>query len=434
MPDDDLTIHPPVLLRPDPSRVVIRPFVPADSPAAFSRVAHPRAQRIADRILALDDTGLRSELDQVSKDLADRHRNVEQLLQRRFHEVNGLLIDHCSVKHDQALLIGAYFSEEYAFEAAALFNPSIVAHPDQAGVAAGAMRFVLSLRSVGEGHVSSVTFRTGICGPDGALIVDPPGLHAIAPRMENIPGGVPDDPGVRLFCEEGHDLSDIVISPMTLHQRHGIEDMRLVRFTDDDGNVTYFGTYTAFSGQAIRQELLRTTDFATFELNPLRGEAAGSKGMALFPRRIDGRYAMLGRQDHENIWFLTSSDLYDWQDGGKVVVAPRWPWEFIQIGNGGSPIEIDEGWLVITHGVGAVRNYCLGACLLDRDDPTKLLARMTRPLVRPSAEQRYGYVPNVAYTCGAMVHGRTLVLPYAVADSYTTFATMPLDRLLALMT
>ena len=433
MPDDDFIRHNPLTLRADPSRVVIRPFVPADDPPAFLARGRPRAQRIADRVLALGDAALQTELDHVTVNLADRHRDVEHILQRRFHEVNGLLIDHCSIKRAQALLIGAYFSEEYAFEAAALFNPSIVAHPDQAGVPAGALRFVLSLRSVGEGHVSSVTFRTGICGPDGALTVDPPGTCAIAPRIENIPGGVPDDPGVRLFCEASHNLSELVIFPMTIHQRHGIEDLRLVRFTDDDGNVSYFGTYTAFSGQAIRQELLRTTDFATFELNALRGEAANGKGMALFPRRIGGRYAMLGRQDHENIWLLTSTDLYDWQNGSKIVVEPRWPWEFVQIGNGGSPIEIDEGWLVITHGVGAVRNYCLGVCLLDRDDPSKLLARMTRPLIQPSAEQRYGYVPNVAYTCGAMVHDRTLVLPYAVADSFTTFATMPLDQLLAAM-
>lgn len=433
MPRDDFMTHHPITLRADPSRVVIRPFVPADDPPASVAKGRPRAQRIADRVLALDDAGLQAELDQVTVNLADRHRDVEHVLQRRFHEVNGLLIDHCAIKPAQALLIGAYFSEEYAFEAAALFNPSIVTHPDQSGVPAGAVRFVLSLRGVGEGHVSSVTFRTGICGPNGALAVEPPGTMAIAPRIENIPGGVRDDPGVRLFLEASPDLSELVIFPMTIHQQHGIEDMRLVRFTDDDGNVTYFGTYTAFSGQDIRQELLRTTDFRTFEMNALRGEAANGKGMALFPRRIDGRYAMLGRQDHENIWLLTSTDLYDWRNGSKIVVEPRWPWEFVQMGNGGSPIEIDEGWLVITHGVGAVRNYCLGVCLLDRKDPSKLLARMTRPLIQPSAEQRYGYVPNVAYTCGAMVHDRTLVLPYAVADSFTTFATMPLDQLLRAM-
>ena len=433
MPTGDIMTHHPITLRADPSRVVIRPFVPADDPPALVAKCRPRAQRIADRVLALDDAGLQTELDHVTANLTERHRDVEHILLRRFHEVNGILIDHCSIKRAQALLIGAYFSEEYAFEAAALFNPSIVAHPDQAGAPAGALRYVLSLRGVGEGHVSSVTFRTGICGPDGALTVDPAGPMAIAPRIENIPGGVPDDPGVRLFGEAGQDLSELVIFPMTIHQRHGIEDMRLVRFVDDDGNVSYYGTYTAFSGQAIRQELLRTTDFVTFELNALRGEAANGKGMALFPRRIDGRYAMLGRQDHENIWLLTSTDPYDWQNGGEIVVEPRWPWEFVQIGNGGSPIEIDEGWLVITHGVGAVRNYCLGVCLLDRNDPSKLLARMTHPLIQPSAEQRYGYVPNVAYTCGAMVHDRTLVLPYAVADSFTTFATVPIDRLLAAM-
>jgi len=426
----NLITHLPIELRADPSRVVIRPFVPADDPVLLPLRPRPRAQRIVDRVLALDDAALEAEFDHVSANLADRHRDVQQVLLRRFHEINGLLIDHSSVKNEQALLIGAYFSEEYAFEAAALFNPSIVAHPDQGGLLPGELRFILSLRAVGEGHVSSVTFRTGVCGPDGSVAVNDPGSYTVAPRIENIPGGVPDDPGARLICEESHNLSETVIFPITLNQRHGIEDMRLVRFTDDDGNVTYYGTYTAFSGQSIRQELLRTTDFATFELNALRGEAANGKGMALFPRRIDGRYAMLGRQDHENIWLLTSSDLYDWQDGGQIVVTPRWPWEFIQIGNGGSPIEIEEGWLVITHGVGAVRNYCLGVCLLDRDDPTKLLGRMTHPLLRPSAEERFGYVPNVAYTCGAMVHGRTLVLPYAVADSYTTFATIPIDQLL----
>jgi predicted GH43/DUF377 family glycosyl hydrolase len=432
MPIDDIAVRLPLLLKPDPSRVVIRPFIPAEDPPSVASKDRPRAQRIADRILALSDADLRTELERVSASLKERHRDVELVLERRFHEVNGLLIDHCAVRHEQALLIGAYFSEEYAFEAAALFNPSIVAHPDQTGVAGGAIRFVLSLRGVGEGHVSSITFRTGMCGADGSVIVDAPGQQAVAPRIENIPGGAVDDPGVRLFCENSDDLSEVVIFPITARQRHGIEDLRLVQFTDDDGNVTYYGTYTAYSGEAIRQELLRTTDFMTFELSALRGNATANKGMALFPRRIDGRYAMLGRQDHENLWFLTSDDIYNWQDGAKVL-SPRWPWEFVQIGNGGSPIEVDEGWLVVTHGVGSVRNYCIGAALFDKKDPTKLLARMTQPLLRPSAEERYGYVPNVAYTCGAMVHGRTLIVPYAVADSITSFATVPLDRLFAAM-
>jgi predicted GH43/DUF377 family glycosyl hydrolase len=429
---EDFTTHLPVLLRPDPSRVVIRPFVPAENAGDDALKEAPRAQRIADRILALDAAELKIELDRVAANLRERHRDVGRVLERRFHEVNGMLIDHCSVKPEQALLIGAYFSEEYAFEAAALFNPSIVAHPDQSGVEAGSIRFILSLRGVGEGHVSSITFRTGLCGADGSIKVDPAGLQAVAPRIESIPGGAPGDPGVRLICEQNRDLSEVVIFPVTPSQRHGIEDLRMVKFVDDDGNDTYYGTYTAFSGKAIRQELLSTTDFQTFDLNALRGDATANKGMALFPRRIDGRYAMIGRQDHENLWLLTSDDLYDWR-GGVQMLSPRWPWEFIQIGNGGSPIEIDEGWLIITHGVGPVRNYSLGVALFDKKNPAKLLARTTQPLLRPSAEERYGYVPNVAYTCGAMVHGRTLVLPYAVADSISAFATVPLDRLLAVM-
>jgi predicted GH43/DUF377 family glycosyl hydrolase len=428
----DIMTHLQVLLRPDPSRVVIRPFIPAESALAGGTNAHSRAQRIADRVLALGEDEMQTKLARVTASLTERHHDIEHVLMRRFHEVNGLLIDRCSTSDARMLLIGAYFSEEYAFEAAALFNPSIVAHPDQAGMSDGALRFVLSLRSVGEGHMSSIAFRTGMIDADGSVTVDAPGVQAISPRIENIPGGAPDDPGVRLFCADGGDLSQVVIFPITRHQQHGIEDLRMVRFTDDDGNISYLGTYTAFSGQAIRQELFRTTDFETFELNSLRGDATAHKGMALFPRRIDGRYAMLGRQDHENIWFLTSDDLYDW-NGGTKIMAPQRSWEFIQIGNCGSPIEIDEGWLVITHGVGAVRNYCIGACLLDRNDPTKLLGRVTHPLVRPSAGQRYGYVPNVAYSCGAMVHGRTLILPYALADSFTTFATVPLDTLLAAM-
>lgn len=430
MSDRDIVTHLPILLRPDPARVVVKPYVPAEAPPGYVTKDNPRAQRVANRILALDEESLDDELKRVFENLDRRHCDAKSILLRRYHDVNGLVIDHCTVSQKQALLIGAYFSEEYAFEAAALFNPSIVAHPDQTGIAKGAVRFILSLRGVGEGHVSSVTFRTGVFGADGAIAIDPPSRRAISPHIEFIPGGTPDDPGVRLICENGDDLSEVVIFPVTASQRHGIEDVRLVSFTDDDGSITYCGTYTAFSGQNIRQELLRTTDFKTFELTALRGAATANKGMALFPRLIGGLYHMLGRQDHENIYLLTSDDLYQW-DGGTKIIVPRWPWEFVQIGNGGSPIEIEEGWLVLTHGVGAVRNYCIGACLLDRDDPSKLLSRTRHPLIRPTPEERYGYVPNVAYTCGALVHDRTLILPFAVADSVTTFATVPLELLLA---
>lgn len=424
--------HLPIQLRADPARVVIRPFIPADEPQPPGSIEPTRAQCLADRVLNLSEVELRDELERVIGSLSDRHRNIGEVLLRRFHEVNGMMIAARPVRSDQAHLLGAYFCEEYSFEAAALFNPSIVAHPDQTGIAAGALRFILSLRGVGEGHVSSITFRTGVFAPDGAVVIDATSSQAISPRIEMIPGGEPGDPGVRLSCEESRNISEIVIFPITFRQRHGIEDLRLVRFVDEDGNQTYIGTYTAFSGEEIREELLRTTDFATFELNALRGPAAVNKGLALFPRKIDGQYAMLGRLDHENIWLLKSSDLYHW-DAGTKILSPRWVWEFIQLGICGCPIEIDEGWLVLIHGVGPVRNYCIGACLLNKADPSKVLGRLATPLLRPSPHERDGYVPNVIYSCGGLVSGRTLILPYAVADSFTTIATVCVDELLAAM-
>ena len=223
---------------------------------------------------------------------------------------------------------------------------------------------------------SSITFRTAVLSERGKLALDPPSSWAISPQIATIPGGVADDPGLRIVYEDHEDLSQLVLFPVTRHQRHGIEDLRLTRFVEDDGEVTFLGTYTAFSGETVRQELLRTTDFATFELNALRGGLSATKGMALFPRRIGGHYAMLGRHDHENIWFLRSNDLYQW-DQGAVLLAPRWPWEFVQVGVCSPPIELEEGWLIITHGVGAIRSYCIGCCLLDKNDPSKVLARST---------------------------------------------------------
>jgi predicted GH43/DUF377 family glycosyl hydrolase len=417
------------VLRPEPGRVVIRPFMPSDDPTMESG---SRLGRVVGRILDLDAPTVRAEVQRVTARLEARHDDVRRVLMRRYHQLGETVIGAAHVSEAQALLIGAVLSDEYSFEAAALFNPSIVQHPDQRGVPAGAIRFVMSLRGVGEGHVSSITFRTGLFTGDGQVQLDPPSAKVISPRVESIPGGAADDPGARLSCGKTRDLSAIAIFPVTAYQRHGIEDLRLVRFEGDDG-VSYIGTYTAFSGETIRQELLRTTDFATFELSALRGEVARTKGMALFPRRIGGHYAALGRQDHESIWLLRSNDLYHWTDGTKVI-SPKWPWEVVQIGNCSPPIEIDEGWLLIIHGVGPVRNYCLGACLLDKDDPSRLIARSTTPLVTPGSEARDGYVPNVVYTCGALLHGRSLLLPYSLADSFTAFATLPVDALLHTMT
>ena len=430
MAENDLVAFSDIQLRPDPSRTVIRPFN-VEYPGAFRVEGHPRAGRVIDRVLSLTPDELSAERERVIVSLDERHRDVDDLLLHRFGEVMAILKDPRPIDRDQQLLIGAYLSEEYSFEAAALFNPSMVLHPDQTDAPIGGLRFILSLRGIGEGHVSSVTFRTGSWSANDGFSVDPASQTAVPPRIEPDDRGANDGGPTRLQCGGSRELSETVLFPILPSQRQGIEDLRLVRF-EDGGKVEYLGTYTAFSGSEARCELLRGEDFKTFEMQPMRGAVAATKGMALFPRKIDGRYAMLGRQDNENIWFLTSDDLLTWE-GGTKIVEPKWPWEFIQMGNCGSPIEIDEGWLVLTHGVGSVRNYCIGACLLDKDEPTKLLARMTHPLIVPSPKERDGYVPNVVYSCGGIVHDRTLLLPFGVADNFASFATVDVGRLLAAM-
>jgi predicted GH43/DUF377 family glycosyl hydrolase len=416
------------VLRPDPSRTVVRPFE-LGYPAAFD-TGPSRNQQIVDRILTLDEAELAHQFIGVSESLDEHHRDVDAMLMRRFDQIAGGLTHIADISNDQRRLIGAYLSEEYAYEAAALFNPSIVLHPDQSGLAAGALRFVMSLRGIGEGHVSSVAFRTGTWTPGGALLIDPAGDASVAPIVVTATND--DETTVRLHCGGSRSISETVLYPLLPSQKQGIEDVRLVRFVEDDGSIVYHGTYTAFSGAAVRSELLSGTDFRSFDMRALTGSAASGKGMALFPRKIGGRYAMLGRQDNENIWLHLSDDVLHWE-GGERIVRPRYPWEFVQMGNCGSPTEIDEGWLVMTHGVGTVRNYCIGACLLDKDDPTKLLARTPRPVLAPSPHERDGYVPNVVYSCGALVAGRTMLLPYAVADSFTAFATASIDNLLSVM-
>ena len=417
---------PHVTLRPDPSRTLVRPFEPG-YPRGFD-AGTTRTQETVDLILSLDEAELTRQLEGVTASLDQNHRDVDAMLRRRFDEVADHFegADRCDDARRR--LIGAYFSQEYAYESAALFNPGAVLHPDQSGVVDGEVRIILSLRGIGEGHLSSVTFRTGRWKPGGALIVDDPSSVSMQPIIER----ADTDDAVRLRYGGSETLSETVLFPVLPSQRQGIEDLRLVRFDEGDGTVAYPGTYTAFSGAEARSELLTTTDFSTFEMRALTGDASTGKGMALFPRRVDGLFTMLGRQDNKNIWLLRSDDILRWGGGAKLI-EPRYPWEFVQMGNCGSPIEVDEGWLLLTHGVGTVRNYCIGACLLDKGDPSKLLARTPRPVLAPSPKQRDGYVPNVVYSCGALVVGRDLLLPYAVADSFTAFATTTVDDLLAVM-
>jgi predicted GH43/DUF377 family glycosyl hydrolase len=424
----ELATHLPEVLRPDVTRTVLRPFIIEDPSASDS----PRTRGAIDRIMALDAERLRDELQIVSDSLDERHRDVDGLLRRRYEELRGLMSDRVQPTPDQCKLIGAYFSEEFSFESAALFNPSVIPHPDQSGAQGGDLRILVSLRGIGEGHISSVVFRTGTWAAGGAVTIDEPSRYAVGPRIERTEGHK-GELVVRLLCDGAQEISETVIFPFMPSQGRGIEDLRLVEFTDDDGAKDFRGTYTAFNGTEVRQGLVRTGDFKSFEMRGVRGDLYSGKGMALFPRKIDGRYVMLGRQDNVNIWLLSSPEFDAWS-GGEKLISPKWPWEFIQIGNCGSPIEIDEGWLVLTHGVGVTRTYCIGASLLDKADPSKVLARTSSPVLAPGGGARDGYVPNVVYSCGGLVRDRTLLLPYGVADNLAAFATVELDDLLGAMT
>src|SRR5437016_3982680 len=414
-------------LRPDPARVIVRPFKPATEPRDLNPTDKTRANHIVDRVLALDTEAVASQLADVLENFLGRHRNLLEKFEARANEMEEAFAAHGSFSKIQRQLVGAYFLNEYSFEASALFNPSIVPHPDQSDAPKGGLRFILSLRATGEGHVSSLTFRAGTIAADGSLTIDPTARLASSPRISRRVSG-PDGDHIELTFNPEEELSERVIFPVTESQSNGIEDARFVEFSDED-RKTYYATYTAYSGRAIRSELIETADFLSFRMSPLKGAASRNKGMALFPRKIDGKYAMIARQDNENLYLIYSDDLYTW-DGGQAVLKPQFPWEFVQIGNCGSPIELDEGWLLLTHGVGPVRKYSIGAALLDKNDPSKVLARSREPLLRPEPSEREGYVPNVVYTCGAMRHDDEIILPYAVSDTFSNFATI---KILALM-
>ena len=414
-------------LRPDPARVVVRPFKPATEPRDLNPTDKTRANHIVDRVLRLDVEAAARQLSDVLTNFEGRHRNLLQIFETRAAEMEDAFQPHPELNKTQRCLIGAYFLHEYSFEASALFNPSIVRHPDQSGAPVDGCRFILSLRAVGEGHISSLTFRSGSIAADGSVTIDPTARLASVPKIRTRTSKANGD-DVEVIFGPDEELSERVIFPITDSQSNGIEDARFVEF-NDGGRKTFYATYTAYSGRAIRSELLETTDFQSFRMTPLNGSAARNKGMALFPMKINGRYAMIGRQDNENLHLIYSDDLYTW-DGGRPILQPEYPWEFVQIGTCGSPIELDDCWLLFTHGVGAVRKYSIGAVLLDKKDPSKVLARSREPLVRPEPTEREGYVPNVVYTCGAMRHGERIVLPYAISDTFSNFATLKIAALM----
>jgi predicted GH43/DUF377 family glycosyl hydrolase len=417
-------------VRPDPARVVTRPFKPATEPRDLNPADKTRANHIVDRVLALDPAAVHRELLDVLENFQGRHRNLLERFDARAKDMEDAFAPHAAFTHEQRRLVGAYFLLEYSFEAAALFNPSIVAHPDQSGAPAGGRRFILSLRAVGEGHISSLTFRSGAIAADGSVSVDPTARLASIPSVLQRTAGADGDT-VELIFEPDQDISERVIFPVTESQSNGIEDARFLEF-DDDGLRTFYATYTAYSGRSIRSELIETRDFLSYRMSPLTGTATRNKGMALFPRRIAGKYAMIARQDNENLYLIYSDDLYCW-NGGNAILKPQFPWEFGQIGSCGAPLELDEGWLLLTHGVGPVRKYSIGAVLLDKTDPSKVLARTREPLIRPEPWGREGYVPNVVYTCGGMRHNDRIVLPYAVSDTFSNFATIEIAALMRFM-
>jgi predicted GH43/DUF377 family glycosyl hydrolase len=415
----------PLRLKADPSRVVVRPFHLAWQ---GNRSDPGRARRLVDQVLTLSDREIGRQLQHVMANFEQRHWQTRKVFLRRFREICKLLnLSLQGIGDKRQQLIGAYFCQEYSYAAAALMNPSVVPHPDQSGLDQHTTRILMSLRAVGEGHISSIAFREGLVSDHGGLELAPEPPFAVAADAPDL-DTLCTDCTVKVYRSEDANLSGTVIFPVTAAQSNGLEDLRLTHFRHDDGSFEYMGTYTAFSGRDIRSELLRTRDFRSAELVPMTGDATRNKGLALFPEKIGGRYMMVGRQDGQNMFLLDSDDVTHWH-GGSLLMAPKFAWEFIQIGNCGAPILIDEGWLVLTHGVGAMRQYAIGAVLLDREDPSKILGRTRYPILQAENDDRNGYVPNVVYTCGGMRVGDQLFMPYGISDSSIGFAFLPLKDL-----
>jgi predicted GH43/DUF377 family glycosyl hydrolase len=474
-----------IILKPTNSRVVIRPFEVANE---------SRIEKIIARIASLPECDVERQLETVFRDFGARHQRTREFLLNRYDQVRKYQLTDQPVSESRRLLIGAYFTQEYALESAALFNPSMVWHPDQSGLPEGSRRFILSLRATGEGHISSITFRSGVISAESQIRMDEPTRFVQAPELvlnalyektlfhrkltelgingpltEQVMAALGDQftledlertlrnvlksnrarqrefepiastmlvlakANYEIRFDASLNVSERIIFPSSPTETNGIEDARFVRFIHDDRRARYYATYTAYDGRVTLPQMLETEDFLRFKVSTLNGPEVRNKGFALFPRMVNGQYAMLSRQDNENIYLMYSDQPHFWYSK-ELIARPTFPWEFVQLGNCGSPIETEAGWLVLTHGVGPMRKYAIGAFLLRRDDPSKLIGRLETPLLQPDANEREGYVPNVVYSCGALVHGRDLVIPYAMSDYASTFATVPLADVLNSMT
>jgi len=468
----------------DTSRVITRLHLPDDE---------YRISKIIQRIINLSETAAQNLIDQIMADFSGRHKDIGHIFERHLNKVKDYLPQDVKLSDVKRALIGAYFTKEYSIESAALFNPSIVPHPDQSHLDKGGLRFVMSLRATGEGHVSSIVFRSGVLDQSNRFLFDAISNFVETPDLQldpvyehnmfllklnemgvgneitahildqmaeyftykelvekieilraqpQFPEKIQNSTFVILYWladsnyevsfQSDHRISERVIFPVSKNESRGIEDARFVQFINDNGEVVYFATYTAYNGITILPQLIETKDFIKFNILTLNGKAVQNKGMALFPRKIDGRYAMLSRQDGENNHIMFSDNIHFWQDS-EIIQEPEYPWEFIQIGNCGSPLETNEGWIVLTHGVGPMRQYCIGAMLLDLEKPSKIIARLDEPLLVPHEKEREGYVPNVVYSCGAIIHNNELVIPYAMSDINSGIASVNVRELINCM-
>jgi len=460
---------------PDYSRVIIKAHIPGEK---------ERIEKIIKRVLNLSEEKTKKILGRVLASFSNRHKNIEEAFDKNFNKIKNYLPLDIKIDDNKRALLGAYFSSEYSIQAAAFFNPSIVPHPDQSGLQEGSLRFILSFRSVGEGHISSIEFRSGIVDQNCKFTFDKVSPYAeraqivsnpiydkntffwklsemqkteniisqqvydqlsdqfLLSDLINVLCNVVDaehkDIGsnIKWLAKSNYqlefkpdlELSEKIIFPASQNDSNGIEDARFVRFVDEAGRVTYYATYTAYNGFGILPQILETEDFLTFKMITLNGQFSKNKGMALFPRKINGKYMMVSRVDGENLYLMSSENIHFWHNA-QLLKEPEYEWEFVQIGNCGSPIETDKGWILLTHGVGPMREYCIGIIILDLEDPSKIIGTMVEPLLVPTQEEREGYVPNVVYSCGAIVHNDNLIIPYAMSDTCSGIVTVSVSEL-----